>query len=127
MSTFFVIFGYTWRVLRNCIEIAVVLVVFLSLRDRFEFIVISILGLIYACIRTIAFGQVLFWMELAKGMDKRFLRLECPLNDPSFQERSAALIEDRKMIDIKLMKVYIDGIFISITSLICLFNLFTHL
>jgi hypothetical protein len=121
--------GYTWRVLVNVFFVAVVLYVFDKLHGRTETITVAVLGLVYVTIRSIAIGQGLGLSNTFKIMDADFARIRELLGDEQHaHDRKEAAKTGSKSLDRERSKlIFIDGIFLSIISIICLLVLFNEL
>jgi hypothetical protein len=126
-ETFYVVLGYVWRIATNVIQLLIVLYVFYYLNERFEIIVIAVLGLIYTVIRSIAWGLLITFNNLAQQLEREFLNLQRLLGDHSAEERATEAREQAKLVDRAIMKTYIDGFFISVTWIVCLYELLANL
>jgi hypothetical protein len=118
--------AYAWRVVSNVIQVIVVFYVFAHLNDRLETIVVSILGLIYVTIRSIAFGQ---WYVLANfgiGMERDFVFIRKLVGD-DVAAREELLADAQKGFERLYLKFAIDGVALAIISLTCLIQLFSIL
>jgi|RhiMethySRZTD1v2_1073278.scaffolds.fasta_scaffold1083907_1 hypothetical protein len=118
--------AYTWRVFWNAIQFLIVLYVFSRLHARFEIVVVSILGLIYVTIRTIAFGTRSALANIAMGVDNEFAYIR-RLTGADMTEREEAVRISQKAIQRTTNKFYIDLVLLSLISLTCLYQLFTAL
>jgi hypothetical protein len=122
-----VVLGYVWRVLTNIFYVAVVLYVFDALHGRPEAITVAVLGLVYATIRSVAIGQAIGLSNALKIIEVDLVRIRELLNDEHAQTRWRSAQEDAKTLEQTRIKLYIDGFFLSIVSLICLFVLYSAL
>lgn len=119
--------GYAWRVLANVFYVAVVLYVFDRLHGRPEAITVAVLGLVYVTFRSIAIGQASGLTGALKIIEADLIRIRELLNDEHAETRWEGAREDAKNMERMRIKLYIDGFFLSIVSLICLFVLFVAL
>jgi len=126
MERFFIALGWVWRGLVNVFQVLVVLYVFSRLQGRFEVIVISVLGLIYLTVRTIAFSQGMAFAHFGVALQKEFNDLIYLLGHDT-KEREMNFAEMQKIISRNIAKGYLDEVFLALIFLICLFNLFTTL
>jgi hypothetical protein len=121
-------FGYGWRVLVNVFYVAVVLYVFDKLQGRSEAIVtVAVLGLIYVTIRSIAIGQVIALANSLKVIEADLIRVRELVRDEYARDRLEASKADSEVFSRERNKLFIDGFFLSIVSIICLFALFSQL
>lgn len=126
MDKFFTGVLYIWRVLWNVVQLAIVLYVFSRLQGRIENILVSILGLIYVTIRTIAFGTWQMITNMAVALDKEFVNIR-RLAGEETEWRTTAIDETEKAIKRTTVKLYIDMAFMALIMLVCLAQLFTTL
>jgi hypothetical protein len=123
-----VVLGYTWRVLVNVFYIAVVLYVFDKLQGRSEAIVtVAVLGLIYVTIRSIAIWQGMGLANALKVIESDLIRLRELFRDEHARNRLEASRADSEVLSRERNKLFIDGFFLSIVSLICLLVLLSEL
>jgi hypothetical protein len=116
--------GYTWRVLVNLFYVALILYVFDKLNGRHEItVLVAVLGLIYVTIRSIALSQGHSFIEITKGLRGELLRIRELLHDEFVEHHKRELTEALEVVDRAMIKGYIDGFFLGIVSLICLFGL----
>jgi hypothetical protein len=138
MEIFLVVLGYVWRVVSNLIQLLVVLYIFSKLNERFEVIVIAVLGLIYTALRSMGWGLFMAFTGMERLLDREFLLLRRLLNDQTLQdddERDLILTEDwkavaalkTKLMERAMFKSYIDALFVGVIWIICLYQLFTYL
>src|SRR5262249_19218090 len=100
--------GYVWRVLVNLFYVAIVLYVFDRLQGRHDTsIVVAILGLIYVTIRSIAIGQALGLIGVAKGLHVHLMRIRELLHDEHVEEYKLDFNEQVKRADSSIIKQYI--------------------
>jgi hypothetical protein len=120
--------GYMWRVLVNVFYIAVVLYVFNKLQGRSEAIItVAILGLIYVTIRSIAIWQGIGLTSGLKVIESDLIRLRELAHDEHARSRWDASKAESEALSRGRNKLFIDGFFLSIVSIICLFVLFGEL
>jgi hypothetical protein len=123
-----VVLGYTWRVLVNVFYIAVVLYVFDKLQGRSEAIItVAVLGLIYVTIRSIAIGQGMGLANALKIIEADLIRLRELARDEHARKRWDTEQAGSEVLSRERNKLYIDGVFLSIVSIICLLVLFSEL
>jgi hypothetical protein len=121
--------AYTWRVLVNVFFVAVVLYVFDKLHGRTENITVAVLGLVYVTIRGIAIWHGIGLSNTIKIMDADFTRIRELLGDEQHarDRREAAKTGSKSLERERNKLIFIDGIFLSIISIICLLVLFNEL
>ena len=112
---------------RQLLYLFIILLVFDKLGRKPEAIIVAVLGLIYVTIRTIGIGQYMAFIGSMFALDQQHLNLRRLLNDPEFETAKEAYKEAEKVRDHRFVKIYIDGFFLSIVSLICLLELWTGL
>jgi hypothetical protein len=120
---------YVWTACKGVIEVAIVWLVFSRLQGRVEVIVVSILGLIYLNLRSVAFAQGMIVSRLAMGTAQEFLHIRHLLHDNTVDEDDIkmALENTKKTIERATAKGYISMTFIALIWFICLYELFTVL
>src|SRR5215831_2535323 len=106
-----------WRIAWGIIELAVVLYVLGTIKDRSTGIVVSVLGLIYATIRVLSLNLGHAFVLLGHGLEQRFYDLERHL-DPQTQRSAPDPAFGRFYTDAS-----INWAFIALVYLICLLNL----
>lgn len=116
---------YTWRLLLNLFYSVVISFVFMSIHNDQTQITVAIGGLLWVAIRSSAIGQwfgtSLTLSALAKELDEINRRLKGQLIDKaSFAQADEVLMYHQ-------VKMMIDGCFLGLISLICLFQFFTAL
>ena len=126
MEKFLSLLAYLWRIAMNLIMLAIVVGILSRVHDRFETIVVAILGLLYVTIRTIAFGQALMFTQLAIGIDSDFSRIRRLLGDESVDEHQKEVTELKANFDRRMGRAYVDIFFLAIISLICLYQLISQ-
>ena len=119
--------GYFWRVAVNGFYLFIVFYVLDKLDRRPEIITVAVLGLIYVTIRTIAIGQTVFHLHNYTQIAKSVLYLRSLVNDPTYEENKLDWEQAEARVPTVVAKLYIDGFFLSVISLLCLVVLFSHL
>jgi hypothetical protein len=120
--------GYAWRVLINVFYVGVVLYVFDKLQGRSEAIItVAVLGLIYVTIRSTAIGQGIGLTSGLKVIEADVIRLRELAHDEHARSRWNASKTESVVINRERNKLFIDGFFLSIVSIICLVVLFGEL
>ena len=119
-------FSYTWRVVVNVFYVLVVLFVFAHIEGRDTKIIVAVLGFLYVTIRGIAIGQFFGYapmlISLVKSVDELKEAAGIPrVGMPEEYEAVDALLARTRV------KTYIDGAFLSLIGLMCLFALFSAL
>jgi hypothetical protein len=121
VKTFFI---NLWRVAACLVQLAVILYVFYRLNTRSETILVSLLGLMYATIRSLAIMQGLAFAQFAFAIDKELARIQELLgeyrNTVTERRKAVAVVENNRYGG----KLIISAIFIGVLSLVCLFTLF---
>jgi hypothetical protein len=115
---------YVWWIGVALLQLAVIVLVFAALKTRLESIVVSILGLIYVTVRSIALNQGFAVARLTIAFDRELTRiLELIGEDPKVlrDRRAAAADAEDTIFSARLI---ITSIFLGIVSLICLVALF---
>jgi hypothetical protein len=122
------VIGYVWRVLVNVFYVAVVLYVFDKLQGHSEAIItVSVLGLIYVTIRSIAISQGMGLASALKVIESDIIRLRELVHDEQARQRLASSKADSEVLSRERNKLAIDGFFLFIVSIICLLALFGEL
>lgn len=120
--------GYVWRVLVNGFYVAVVLYVFDKLQGRSEaIIVVAVLGHIYVTIRSIAIAQGTGLSNALKTIEADLIRVRELVRDEYARDRLEASKADSEVLNRERNKLFIDGFFLSIVSIVCLLALFSEL
>jgi hypothetical protein len=139
--------AYGWRVARNLLTLAVVLYVFNHLQGHAEKVIIPTLGLVYVAIRHVAglnastfLGLNVKLVEIEErmkliavadmeGKAKEFMKtfgVDAPLVDYRSQAESV-VSASRRSLESAITKLSVEGVFLAILSLICLWQLFTEI
>jgi hypothetical protein len=129
MTILYVVVGYVWHVIQSVIQLLVVLYIFHKLNDRFEIVVVAILGLIYVFMRIIGSGLFIGFVSLDAKLDGEFRRLRRLAGDEGIQEdeEDEALIEKTKLTARLAHKNHISAFFVGVIWVICLYQLLTKL
>jgi hypothetical protein len=122
-----VFIGWLWRIVWRLILLFIIWSVFLTLKTRLEFILVSILGLIYVAIRGSWLGQVVIFERFMIALGQDFHYLRKLLNDPQVDALSSQLAEIEKKRGQGEAKVFFESIFLMTISLLCIYMLFAHL
>jgi hypothetical protein len=123
----FGIVGYAWQIITNLVYLAIIAFVLnrTSQLDPKLAIVIATLGLIYVTVRGLAMSQLLFFAPTLLGIAKSVDELK------GRGSKRLATSEDYALAEAQLkrgqIKVYIQSLFLTLTSLICLFAIYTAL
>jgi hypothetical protein len=120
------VFKFAWRVISNLLQILIVLYVFSRLSARFEIIIVAILGLIYVTIRGVAFGIWYMLVNIAYGANNDFIFIRKHIGDDVTEREEEAKTAHGQATQ-TFYKNAIDGVALSIISLICLYQLFVVL
>ena len=112
-----------WTVVRGLLELAILIYVLISMLDPADSIIVAVLGIIYATIRSAALFQHFTITQMAWAGDRQSLeqRLE---GDPNVDSEIANT--DATMSRI-LLNCYISGTFIALQYLVCLTYIFLKL
>lgn len=114
--------SYLWTVAVNCFYLFIVLAIFDKVHHRPEAVTVAILGLIYVIIRGLGAGLGIY-IEISM---KQFERIRELLND-SLDTEDELWREARRRANKKRPIFYIDGVFLFVTSIICLLVLWDEL
>lgn len=114
--------GYIWRVAFNLFYLLVVVVVLFDIRDPSEKAIISVLGLLYVTIRSIAISQGLATAGIISAFQRQIDQIQFRV-DGTFEMPDRS--EELSYVETVRIKIYIDGVFLSIIGLVCLFAFFT--
>lgn len=130
--------SYGWSVFINLITLGIVILIFNSLNSNFEFLVISILVLLYGSVHSVLsfqnVGYAKIFMNLGVALNNEFKRLRKLFGDKvDFDEeneintlRESEAVKAQEVVEQATVKVYIDGAFLGVIELIALWNLFMH-
>lgn len=114
--------SYLWTFAVNCFYLFVILEIFDKVHRRPEAVTVAILGLIYVMIRGLGAGLSIY-IEMSM---KQFERIRQLLND-SFDSEDELWRKAREKTNKKRYKLYINGFFLVVTSIICLLVLWDEL
>jgi hypothetical protein len=114
--------GYIWRVAVNLFYLLVVAAVLSGIRDPSEKSIISVLGLLYVTIRSIAISQGLASMGIIGAFQRQIDQIQFRV-DGTFEMPDRS--DELEQVEIVRVKIYIDGFFLAIISLVCLYSFFT--
>jgi hypothetical protein len=123
----------TWRIIWRTIELAIVVYVLNSIQDRNTGLIVGVLGLIYATIRTGFMLQSLGLLQLASGLDQQVYELMRRLDQVQRRVEADTSIFDREpqrpetAASRFYVDVYIALVFIALVYLICLLHVFSKL
>jgi hypothetical protein len=120
--------GYAWTVAVNCFYLVIIGWVFTKLGNRHEEVItVAVLGLIYVAIRTISMYQFAATFEMFMQTRKQLLQLQQFVRDPSYARNQQEWDEAEKLKQKSLVKFYINGFFLWLIGMFCLFALFATL
>ncbi len=119
--------GYSWTIAVNCFYLFIILAVFDKLDHRPEAVVVAILGLIYVAVRTTGMGLGWAHGHTLFHLNKQLLRIRSRLNDPPTEVEIEDMKKYEKIEREGMPKLIINGLFLSITSLACLWFLWIEL
>ncbi len=114
--------GYLWRVAVNLFYLLVVFGVLIGIRDPMEKSIISVLGIIYVAVRGAGIGNGLALIGTATQLQEQIDGIRYAI-DSSFEMPDRR--EELSAIEFARNKLYIDMFFLSLTSLLCLWQFFT--
>jgi hypothetical protein len=125
----------TWRIIWRTIEVAIVVYVLISIPDRNAGLIVGVLGLIYATIRTGFILQGLGLLQLESGLDQQVYELMRRLDqvqrrveaDTSIFDQEPQRPETATAVSRLYVDVYIALVFIALVYLICLLQVFSKL
>jgi hypothetical protein len=93
-----------------------------SLKDGSEKAIISVLGILYVLIRSVAIGQAIAFGNVVNALDERLDEIQYFVNAAHEKlDRSAV----RDELSYQHVKLYIDVFFLGLISLGCLWSFFT--
>jgi hypothetical protein len=125
----------TWRIAWRIAELAIVVYVLSSIQDRNTGLIVGVLGLIYATIRTGFMLQSLGLVQLASGLDQQVYELMRRLDqvqrrveaDTSIFDQEPQRPETATAISRLYVDIYIALVFMALVYLICLLQVFSKL
>jgi hypothetical protein len=114
--------AYIWRGLVNCFYLGVIVYVFDNIKDKDTSIIIAVLALLYTTMRTIAGGQALTFLAMGKALHEEFadLKVKMGYEPVPISDDDAAVVRKAQV------KIWIDLVALSITSLVALVVLFSQ-
>jgi hypothetical protein len=112
-----------WAVAINLIALVVVLTIFSRGFEPFERVVLGALGVIYATIRTIAWGTAHVLKQSALGLAEEFFRVRRLLNDDSVDEAERATREALMATKSNEVVGWINLAFLAAIYVVCVFNI----
>ena len=118
---------YVWQIAANALYVVVVIFVLNRLEGRPEQIVVAVLGLLYVSSRAQALSTSRTFVNLAWGISDHFVRIRELLGDETLDEHKMKIQKPKTEAPHVIAKSVIDGVFLSIISLICLITIWTHL
>jgi hypothetical protein len=112
-----------WTVARGILELAILVYVLMSMLDPADSIIVAVLGIIYATIRSTALFQHFTITQMAWAGDRQSLeqRLE---RDPNIDSE---IVNTDSTMSRVLLNCYIAGAFIALQYLVCLTYIFLKL
>jgi hypothetical protein len=113
-----------WTVVRGILELAIMVYVLGSILDPESTIIVAVLGIIYASIRSAALFQYFTITQMGWASDRQYLEQKPPGEDPNVDTEIANT--DASMSRI-LLNSYIAGAFIALQYLVCLIYIFSKL
>ncbi|HMF22541.1 MAG TPA: hypothetical protein VKG24_10490 [Pseudolabrys sp.] len=113
-----------WTVARGIIELAIMVYVLGAILDPADTIIVAVLGIIYAAIRSAALFQYFTITQMAWASDRQSLEQGRLGEDPNVDREIANT--DASMSRI-LINCYIAGAFIALQYLVCLIYIFSKL
>jgi len=117
------VLSYGWYVATRLFYLAVIYYVFDHLYERFEKIVVAILGILYVSQRTIAVSQGDLFTRVGIELDNIQEKVK-EIAEPGYYRRTAETSEIMKMVSTQQTKLAVESVFLGIVSLLCLYELF---
>jgi hypothetical protein len=117
------VLSYGWYVATRLFYLAVIYYVFDHLYERFEKIVVAILGVLYVSQRTIAVSQGDLFTRVGIELDNIQEKVK-EIAEPGYYRRTAETSEIMKMVSTQQTKLAVESVFLGIVSLLCLYELF---
>ena len=118
--------AYCWRIFVNVIYVIIILGVFSALQTPFEHIVVSAIGLTYAAIRGMAIQRALALGPVILNFDSDLVAIRRLLGDDGLEMRIQENQDAREVWPITRVKLWIDAVFLSIISLLCILVILPH-
>jgi hypothetical protein len=116
--------GYSLTIAVNCFFLFALLYVLAKLNNSPEALVLAVLGLMYAGIRANAIRNIIFNAEASVQIHRQLFYVRKLLKDPSHDMVLDDFEQQGKVKDENYAKLYIDGFFLLLISLVCLFVIF---
>jgi hypothetical protein len=113
-----------WTVARGITDLAIMVYVLGAILDPADTIIVAVLGIIYAAIRSAALFQYFTVTQMAWASDRHSLEQKRHEEDPNVDSEIADT--DASMSRI-LINSYIAGAFIALQYLVCLIYIFSRL
>jgi len=107
-----------WTVARGILELAIMVYVLGAILDPADTIIVAVLGIIYATIRSASLFQYFTITQMVWASDRHSLEQKRLEEDPANTDASMSRI---------LINCYIAGAFIALQYLVCLIYLFSNL
>src|SRR5215471_3791641 len=112
-----------WTVARGVLELAIMVYVLGAILDPADTVIVAVLGIIYATIRSAALFQYFTITQMAWASDRQSLEHR-RLEDPNVDTEIAKTDASRSRI---LLNCYIAGAFIALQYIVCLIYIFLKL
>jgi len=113
-----------WTVARGILELAIMVYVLGAILDPGDAIIVAVLGIIYAAIRSAALFQYFTITQMAWASDRQYLEQKRLGEDPKVDSEVADADASMSWI---LINSYIAGAFIALQYLVCLIYIFSKL
>jgi hypothetical protein len=113
----------SWTVVRGILELAIMVYVLGAILEPGDTIIVAVLGIIYATIRSAALFQYFTMTQMAWASDVQSLE-QRRLEDPNVDTEIAKTDASRSRI---LLNCYIAGAFIALQYIVCLIYIFLKL
>lgn len=117
------VLSYGWYVATRLFYLAVIYYVLDHLYERFEKIVVAILGVLYVSQRTIAVSQGDLFIKVGIELDNIQEKVK-EIAEPGYYRRTAETSEIMEMVSTQQTKLAVESVFLGIFSLLCLYELF---
>jgi hypothetical protein len=112
-----------WTLLRGTLELGIMLYVLAAILEPGDTVIVAVLGIIYATIRSTALFQYFTMTQMAWASDVQSLE-QRRLEDPNVDTEIAKTDASRSRI---LLNCYIAGSFIALQYIVCLIYIFLKL
>ena len=107
-----------WIICRHVLELAIIVFILLSIRDRGASLIVGVLELIYATIRAQGLSQGVALMQMWEAIEQQFYALRRLAGDKDFKPADST---DDLQLGINLVT---NVIFLVLLNLICLLHIF---